>query len=366
MRRQEDIDCKLQRVRRYLQEKELAGAFFMSRASFAWITSGGDNHVPSSSEQGEAGVLVTPSDYIVVTNNIEAPRLRAEELVGVDAAWMEYPWHEQLADVLSRAAEPGRIASDVPIEGCRYMPHELAALRFTLTALEVERIRELGAAAARITEEICFGLKPGVTEREVAAGLNAALMKHGLDPTVTLVAHDERIARFRHPIPTEKPLQRHSMVISCARKYGLIVALTRIVHLGPAPDSLLALHERVAQIDSVMMDASRIGTPYRDVLRRGMEAYAEAGYGNEWRLHHQGGPLGYANRDVLVTPDTLGLIQDGQALAWNPSITGSKSEDTILAEETGPTILTRGGGHWPMIECRVQERIYARPAILQL
>ncbi|WP_400163533.1 M24 family metallopeptidase [Brevibacillus sp. TJ4] len=365
MKRQEDIDVKVLRVRRLLQEQGWFGAFFMTRASFAWITGGGDNHIPSNSEMGEAGVLVTLTDYIIVTNNIEAPRLRAEECAGIEATWLEYSWHEPLTDVLARVGTLETIAADAPVVGCRYLPDELNPLRFPLTKLEVERIKELGQAAASITEDICFGLKPGVTEWEVAGRLHSALLKRGIEPTVTLVAHDERIARYRHPIPTEKPLQRHGMIVCCSRKYGLTVALTRVVHVGPIPDSLLALHQQVAHIESVMIDASKAGTPYQDVLQKAMEAYRQAGYPDEWQLHHQGGPVGYANREFLVTASTAGTIQDSQALAWNPSITGSKSEDTILVQGATATLLTQGAG-WPTIACEVNDRIYKRPAILQL
>src|SRR6185436_18658845 len=36
------------------------------------------------------------------------------------------------------------------------------------------------------------------------------------------------------------------------------------------------------------------------------------------------------------------------AAAWNPSITGTKSEDTILADADGHQFLTRGG-NWPTL-----------------
>jgi antitoxin VapB len=49
--------------------------------------------------------------------------------------------------------------------------------------------------------------------------------------------------------------------------------------------------------------------------------------------------------------------------AWNPSITGTKSEDTILVTETGNEILTSISG-WPVISVDIDGDTIERPAIL--
>jgi hypothetical protein len=38
------------------------------------------------------------------------------------------------------------------------------------------------------------------------------------------------------------------------------------------------------------------------------------------------------------------LVQPFQAFAWNPSITGTKSEDTIIATPQGPEIISLSPG----------------------
>jgi Xaa-Pro dipeptidase len=73
-------------------------------------------------------------------------------------------------------------------------------------------------------------------------------------------------------------------------------------------------------------------------------AYAEQGYADEWLKHFQGGPMGYATRDFWATPTEQRFIAENQAVGWNPSITGTKSEDTMLS--TGE-VLTQTPG-WPM------------------
>jgi Xaa-Pro dipeptidase len=100
-----------------------------------------------------------------------------------------------------------------------------------------------------------------------------------------------------------------------------------------------------------------------DVFRKGINVYAEVGFADEWRLHHQGGPTGYRTREFRVTEGTDAVIVENQALAWNPSITGTKSEDTIIATPSGPIILSETDD-WPKIEVDMGGATIARPDIL--
>jgi antitoxin VapB len=90
------------------------------------------------------------------------------------------------------------------------------------------------------------------------------------------------------------------------------------------------------------------------------QAYAQFGYPDEYRLHHQGGSAGYEPREFLATPGVAAQVSPGQAYAWNPSITGCKVEDTVLITESGPEVMTEMAG-WPMIDTPTLER----PAILE-
>jgi len=61
-------------------------------------------------------------------------------------------------------------------------------------------------------------------------------------------------------------------------------------------------------------------------FKKAAKAYKEAGYPDEWKLHHQGGLCGFETREVAATPETLDVVAAGQVYAWNPSITGTKSK----------------------------------------
>jgi hypothetical protein len=88
-------------------------------------------------------------------------------------------------------------------------------------------------------------------------------------------------------------------------------------------------------------------------------AYAAEGYADDIGLHHQGGSTGYAGRDARVTDETPGAVQPDQAFAWNPSITGSKVEDTILVRGDSHEVLTADPA-WPLEGATGQPLILVR------
>ncbi|MGZ3950890.1 MAG: M24 family metallopeptidase, partial [Flavisolibacter sp.] len=121
----------------------------------------------------------------------------------------------------------------------------------------------------------------------------------------------------------------------------------------------------VARIDAAMISATRPGRSLGEIFQTTMKEYALSGYPDEWRLHHQGGPAGYEPREYIARPGASEKVLLGQVYAWNPSITGTKSEDTILVTETGNEILTSISG-WPVISVDVYGDSLERPAILIL
>jgi hypothetical protein len=63
-----------------------------------------------------------------------------------------------------------------------------------------------------------------------------------------------------------------------------------------------------------------------------------------------------------VTLDTDGIVHDRQAFAWNPSIRGTKSEDTMLVNGDEFEVLTVSPD-WPAITVRMDSAIVERPDI---
>jgi antitoxin VapB len=333
------IGEKDSRLAGFCASRSLDGVVLRRRSNMAWATDGADFHCDTSSTQGVATLLWTPKRKVVYTDVIEAPRLRAEEPL---AGWeiLQTPWQDP-----PMALPEGRFASDFP-DDCLY------ELRAPLTAAEVERSRTLCRETAEVLERVMSqDCKPGMTEWHLGGAVAGWLRDRGILAHVCLVAADERVSRFRHPIPTSKKIEKLAMVAVCAQRHGLICTATRLVHFGPPSEDLKRRHAAVGAVNRALHDATTVGSRWSDCLGAGVKAYEDAGYPDEWQLHHQGGPMGYEARDFKATPTETRTVFPRQLVGWNPTVTGTKAEDTIL---TPATPLPKGGcenltdtGKWP-------------------
>lgn len=362
-----EVEWKLARAREFMRSKGL-DALLLGRAdSFAWITAGGDSRCPSATDVGVASVLITPDGQSIITSNIEAERLRAETLAHVEPAgifeFVVHPWFESSAGALGRVR--GRLGADIPLPGTELVYPDVVTLRMPFTEWEAKRYSEVGRGVSDAVERACFRIEPGMTERAIAGMVASELMCAGFTPTVLLVGADRRAHERRHPLPTGQVLARYCMIVVCAHRGGLVVALTRSVHFGEPPAQLIRAHEAAARVHVVMIAATRPGAVYQDVLARAASQYEVEGYPDEWRFHHQGGPIGYQDRELLAVPGaTRSAIQPPQAVAWNPSVPGAKSEDTLLVLENGAQVVTAASDRWPMVEVSVDGAVAWRPGIL--
>jgi Xaa-Pro aminopeptidase len=366
-----EISVKLSRVRAYLDRTRSAGALLGTRANFAWITAGGDNHVVLSSEAGAASVLVTREGIWCITDSIEAPRLRSEVLADTQIELIVYDWWNQhgLEQAVRQVVNPAEVRWDLSAFGAPFAPlgPDFQVLRWELTEPEIDRYRLLGRDTARALETTCRQLHPGLTEFESAAALESALRRSGAIPVVTLVAHDQRTMQFRHPLPTLQPLHRRAMLVTCAMRHGLICNATRIVSFGREGPEIVQGMKTVTTAETVAVLSSRPGAVLGDVFERIRGEYARSGQPMAWEHHHQGGITGYAPRERVATPGDSTTLPVHCAVAWNPSLPGCKSEDTFLVTADEPMLLTHDpDGGWPTEVVESALGALPRPAVLVL
>jgi Xaa-Pro aminopeptidase len=367
---QSEATVKQIRLSGFLDQQQLDGVLLWGRNNFAWITGGCDNHIANFLPVGVAAIWATHDRKVCFTNTIEGPRFRHEELVGTGIDVVEYPWHDRAAGakVLKELIGNARAATDDDDFGLGLakLPASFTQLRWQLTPHEVARYREGGIAAAAAIEAACRALKPGMTEHEVAGVLDFEVHARGSNPVVTLVAADERLERFRHPIPTNHKLQKKVMLVTCAERYGLISNVTRIVHFGPIDESTKAKIQAVANIDTAVNLATKPGRTLAEVFADLTQAYAAEGHADQWKLHHQGGSTGYNGREVFATPFAAERVLESQGFAWNPSVVGCKSEDTVLVTAGGIEVLTRHSNEWPTVTGTYQGKSLDRAAWLEV
>ncbi len=366
MNAQLEIGIKLGRVRKIMEQKNLSGLYLKRQDSFAWLTCGGINYV-GLGEMGNCGLLVTRDGQYAITNNIEAPRMRDEEkLEELGYRIHAQTWFENAFEneTLRRLVPSGDIGFDHGNPLGANVFNDLKLARMSLTEAEVDRYKEGGTVMARAVEETIRSARPGDTELRMTGRLAGRIRESGLDVVSILCAADERISLYRHPVPTDKPIRERVQLGGNMRWKGLIICCTRYLNFVRVTPELAAQYRANVEIDCVFMAHSIPGKTYVSALEAGRRAYEERGYGEEFKKHHQGGPIGYAGRDYRVDFGTPGEIQENQGFCWNPSITGTKSEDTVIATSEGILPVSRPI-LYPSMTVEIEGQRFERPQILE-
>ncbi len=356
---------KLEKLRELLKKKRKAAALVTRQPNFSWLSCGAEARVALSTEKASASWLVTKDEVYLLANGIEMPRLKSEAISQIKYKPLTFEWHKPdgLLEAVKEVVDPKKLLSDSNDLVTRAYPELFAPLRYSLTREEVKRFRYLGKALEASIAATANGIRVEESENEIAAQMSAAAIAVGLTPVVVLVAVDERIRRFRHPLPTGKKLKRHAMLIMCARYQGLIASMTRTVYFGDVPSALESKHKAACTVDVCLQQATKLGAVTGEILNEGIEQYRSVRYGKEWEAHHQGGPCGYLPREYIVTPSTKNKVEAFQPFTWNPTVAGTKSEDTILVTNRGIDLITKSPD-WPTVEVVLGKKKYTRYAIL--
>ncbi len=370
---------KRQLFQSFLLERDAGGILLSKRSNFACLTVGGRNYVNTASEMGASSVLLTAKgEMAYVGNNIEQPRMMDEELADFGLQARSFFWYEAVDKALSAFSHLTLVSDDG--SAGENVHNYLDYVRSLLTDVEVEKYRRLGGIAAQCMTEVCAGIKKGMSEQEIGAQVVCGASRKGIAVPVVLVAADNRVAKYRHPLPTEnsllagepdaqqKRVEKYVMVVGCFEKEGLVVSLTRFKAVSDLDEEILERYRRIACVDADIMAATKPGVTLGDVLEEAQRAYQRHGFTpksadpltvGEWQNHHQGGLTGYGSRTIkavprdpteILSPHYPGRLKEyfgveasfAQAFAWNPSAPGVKSEDTfILFDDGSKEILTR-------------------------
>jgi Xaa-Pro dipeptidase len=361
-----EVEEKLGRIRRFLKQEGYDGVLLTTNENFCWLSGGRSAFVDKSTGAAASKLMVTESGQYVICNSSERYRVMEEELPEDGFELITYQWHEDEYQVLADWIRGKRFASDSGVYGTENCSAGIQRLRYVLTEEETARYRKIGPESAGILEHSCREIRRGESELEIASRTVQKLMEKGYQVPVCLVAADERLRKYRHPIPTQRRVDKYAMTAICAQKYGLTVSISRIVSLGEVDEDRAKRMEAVQRIDAAYISNTKTGVLARNVLEKGFEAYQKQGYGEDFHLHHQGGALGYATRDYCADFTCSETVLGGQAFSWNPTIAGVKSEDTFLVSGDRQEIVSHTG-NWVYreISCGSGMKLL-RPEILVL
>jgi Xaa-Pro dipeptidase len=365
--RSKEINEKVNKLRKEMVHQKLDGILINKQQNFAWITAGADNIVTRFVEDGICSVFITMDGMYFICNNIEAQRMKDEEFLDQlgfeprEMWWYENRAMEYIKDLIGQ----GVYAADVPMPDAADANLIIRPLQKTLMENEIGRYVQLGKIFSNTIENYMASICPGDTEREIAGRLGARMWEDGLDPVLFLIAADDRILKYRHPIPTETKFQKVLMISCNARYKGLITKITRMIHFGQVPQELQEQYQQTIEIENAMAAATKPGVDELVPFNIALEMYKRYGYPEMWKVHHQGGPQSYTNGFYLITPQTHNAVMLHQCYGYNPSITGTKTEDGFVVTEEGPLFITYPV-LFPAIKSVIDGVEYNRPGILEV
>jgi Xaa-Pro aminopeptidase len=225
----------------------------------------------------------------------------------------------------------------------------LKKLRASKSRQELENIKAAQAIAERAFEDVLGIIKPGLTEREIAAELTYRMLKYGgegnsFDPIVVA----GKKSSMPHGVPGDEVIQKGDFVtmdFGCV-KNGYCSDMTRTVAVGGASGEMRRIYEVVLAAQEAGISAARAGVPGEEIDSAARKVIEEAGYGSYFG-HSFGHSLGL---EVHETPNAApkakaempeGAVISAEPGIYIPSKFGVRIEDTLYLTGQGAENITK-------------------------
>ena len=217
-----------------------------------------------------------------------------------------------------------------------------------------EEIRELIAAqriAERALEQILTEIKPGVTEKEIAARLQYLMLSYGaekmsFDPIVASGANGS----MPHAVPTEKPIQTGEFVtmdFGCIY-HGYCSDMTRTVCVGQPTEEMRKVYDTVLRAQLAGIDAAKAGVTGKDIDGAARQVIEDAGYGAYFG-HSFGHGVGVEIHEspnaspANESPMPIGAVISAEPGIYLPGKFGVRIEDVLVLHENVCEDITKAG-----------------------
>ncbi|SHH29222.1 M24 family metallopeptidase [Thermosipho atlanticus] len=226
--------------------------------------------------------------------------------------------------------------------------NELLNLRAVKNEIEIEKIRKaiyIAEEAFKMTLEI---IKPGITEKEVAAYLEYQMKLLGADKIAfeTIVASGWRGA-LPHGIASEKKIEKgEPVVVDWGAIYkGYVSDLTRVFCIGEPDEKVKEIHKIVIEAQERAINGVKSGLTGATVDNMAREYIEKKGYG-EYFGHSLGHGIGLeVHEEPRFGPTYKKVIPTNSVVTVEPGIYlpnefGIRIEDDILVTDNGCEVLS--------------------------
>jgi Xaa-Pro dipeptidase len=220
----------------------------------------------------------------------------------------------------------------------------LAEIRMQKDEAEQAAMQKAVHIAQKALEATLPVIKPGITERELAAELMVGLLREGSEsqvPFAPIVASGSNSAN-PHAFPTDRQLERGDQLIIDwgANIGGYFSDLTRTFAIGEPQDEMNLIAQVVLEANEAAREKAGPGIPAQDVDRAARQVIEEAGY-EEFYIHRTGHGLGMEVhehpyiREGNLLPLAPGMTFTIEPGIYLPGIGGVRIEDDVVITNVG-------------------------------
>jgi Xaa-Pro aminopeptidase len=347
---------RLSGVRRRLAEKGL-DAVFITRA---------DNRRYLSGFHGSAGALVITASAAVLATDFryteqavaEAPDFEILRIsnsladwfpgivndlgiktLGFEAADITFEYHRRLGQALKKRQAPVRL---VPLGDL------VESLRAVKDSKELELITRAVAIADACFEAIEPGIKPGLTEKQVAWQLEKRLRENGSEPLpFDIIVASGPNAALPHARPSDRVIRAGDpVVIDMGAKYqGYASDLSRTICAGAPDDTFRRVYRTVLEAQAAAASIITAGVTGHRADGAARRVIRKAGFGEAFG-HSLGHGVGLAEHELpRLGPGSHETLVDGMVFTIEPGIYlsgwgGVRIEDMAVMENGRARVLT--------------------------
>ena len=220
---------------------------------------------------------------------------------------------------------------------------ELHHLRIVKTQDEIENLQKAQAMADEAFAELLKVVRPGMTERRVAAELDYICAKLGSEgPSFETIIGSGPNGAMCHAVPGERQLQEGDLVVvdfGCLY-HGYHSDMTRTFAVGKVDPFAEEIYNIVREAQSRALDALKPGITGKELDAIARDYITEKGYGECFghSLGHGFGLLIHEEPRASVTGDTV--FEEGMTITIEPGIYiedkfGVRIEDCCVVTKDG-------------------------------
>ena len=234
---------------------------------------------------------------------------------------------------------------------CELVPATDLMLRLRMVKSEEELEFMIGAQriAERALEDILKEIRPGVSEKEIAARLQYLMLHYGasdmsFDPIVVSGPNGS----LPHGVPSEKLIQSGEFVtmdFGCVY-HGYCSDMTRTVAVGSVTDEMRDVYDTVLKAQLAGIEAAKAGATGKEVDGAARNVITDAGYGAYFG-HSFGHGVGVEIHEAPnASPMNEKPLPEGAVISAEPGIylpgkLGVRIEDVIVLTKDGCRNITK-------------------------